>query len=158
METIIPYLMALAGFFLINKGKSNRIVTVLFVFFYSLNLLFNMKMNLGPDIYLVELALITCFFVSITLCISVLKINVTMMVLVICAIDIVIAVMDIVAFVSYYSKGYETYAFVYDGIIQLAVIQYAALWVNDARGISIRALYDNIKLHVYNLAVRALYR
>ena len=156
METMIPYLMALTGFLLINKDRSNRIVTVLFVFFYSLNLLFNMTMAEGPNIYLVELVLITAFFVAVFISISVFQIKVTMMILVLCATDIIIASMDIVAFVAYNDK--VIYAAAYDGIIQLAIIQYAALWVNDGRRINIRALYDNIRLYFRDIAYRVLYR
>ena len=156
METMIPYLMALAGFFLINKDRSNRIVTVLFVFFYSLNLLFNMTIAEGPNIYLVELVLITAFFVAVFISISVFQIKVTMMILVLCATDIIIASMDIVSFVAYNNK--VIYAAAYDGIIQLAIIQYAALWVNDARRVKLGSHYDNIRLRIRDIALRSLYR
>lgn len=158
MELIIPYLMALIGFFFINTDRSNRIVTVLFVFFLTVNILCNEFIPVGPEIYLVELVIITGFFLAVTLCISALRINVTMMILVVCTLGAAIAIMGIVAFLAYTYKADNVYAFVYDSIIQLAVLQYAALWVNDDRRINIRAYYDNIKLYFYNMAMRVLYR
>lgn len=158
MELMIPYLMALIGFFVINKDRSNRIVTVLFGWFYSANMAFNMGMDEGPDIYLVELLLITGFFVAVTLCISILKIKVTMMIMILCVADVIVASMDIVAFLTYYDTNETMYTFAYNSIFQLFVIQYAALWVNDARSINVRSYYDNMWLYIRDFALRTLYR
>ena len=158
MEAMMPYLMAITGFLFINKDRSNRIVTVLFVFFLSISSIFNQLMPVGPNIYLVEIGLIAAFFMVLALCIEKMQMKVTLMVLALCATDIIMASMDIVAFLAYHYKATGVYAIAYDTAIQLTVVQYAALWVNDARRINIRAYYDNIRLYIRDIALRCLYR
>lgn len=158
MDLIMPLLMAITGFLLINKDRSNRIVTVLFVFFTIASFMANELMPVGPNIYLVEIGLITAFFMVLAFCVDKMQMKITLMVLVLCATDIIMASMDIVAFLAYHYKATGVYAIAYDTAIQLTVVQYAALWVNDARRINIRAYYDNIRLYIRDIALRCLYR
>jgi len=140
------------------RDRSNRIVTVLFVFFTMTSFMLNELMPVGPNIYLAEVGLIALFFMALVFCIERMEMKVTLMILALCATDIIMASMDIVAFLAYHYKATGVYAIAYDTAIQLTVVQYAALWVNDARRINIRRYYDNIKLYMRDFAMRSLYR
>ena len=158
MENIIPYLMALSAFLFINKDSANRTAAVLFILVFSVSLLFNQSMDEGPNIFLVELGLIAGFFFALFLFIFHKNMKITLSILILCCTDIILASMDIVNFLAYYYKAEGAYQFALETSGQLAVVQYAALWVNDARRINLGSYYDNIVMYFRDIAMRVFHR
>ena len=158
MENIIPYLMALLAFLFINKDRANRTAAALFVMLFSASLFFNQTMDEGPNIFLVELGLIAGFFLVLSAFILRKNMKVTLSIVILCLTDVILASMDIVCYFAYHYKVEWVYVSTLETSGQLAIVQYAALWVNDARRVNLRSYYDNISVYFRNIAMRLFYR
>ena len=152
MINLIPYVIAGIALFL-HRDNTNRACVGLFIFFYSISLVFHSLMVEDPRIFQVNLVLTAIFYMLL-----VQFSKVTVMMVVFCVTDVVLVLIDSVSFLAYHYKAEALYQAPQNVELAAIYLQWIALWITDDRSINLRRYYVNIKLFIFNHSVRVLYR
>jgi len=152
MINLIPYVIAGTALFL-HHNNTNRACVGLFIFFYSISLVFHSLMLEDPRIFHVNLVLTAIFYMLL-----VQFSKVTAMMVVFCVTDVVLVLIDVVSFLAYHYGLEALYQAPLNVELAAIYVQWIALWITDDRSINLRRYYVNIKLFIFNHSVRVLYR
>jgi len=149
MINYLPLLVALFAMFILQKEWSNKLAAGWFGLFYCGSICISYVFE-GEAQYFVWSIVSTPLFLLILSKLS----KITPMILLLCASDIILTLIDVGSFVTYNIPLDGVYQWRWNPERIVIIIQVAALLVRDGRHINISTIYGNMAMfarHTYGL-------
>lgn len=147
MENLAPYFICLVAF-AIHKDRANLAAVSLFIFFYSISLVFHTVILEDQAIYKINLVLTACFLAILSK-----FTKITLMMLVLSITSVILTSIDFGAYITYTDKA-EQYQFFYVIERPIIILQYAALLITDGEKINVSRYFSDMLVYMRHSAMR----